>query len=114
MNPLVGVGVVAVVMGMAVQVYCFCLVLVLTQLFSFSTVCTRSRKDTWESTFVSNFSSKSNHLRQFGVKLCCVAGGGAMLQSMASPGFHMMVPFLTTVRNVQTTLQTDEVGRRFF
>jgi len=35
--------------------------------------------------------------------------GGAMLQSMASPGFHMMVPFLTTVRNVQTTLQTDEV-----
>jgi hypothetical protein len=28
---------------------------------------------------------------------------------MAGPGFHMMIPFLTSVRNVQTTLQTDEV-----
>lgn len=35
--------------------------------------------------------------------------GGAMLQSMSGPGFHMMVPFLTLVRNIQTTLQTDEV-----
>jgi len=35
--------------------------------------------------------------------------GGAMLQSMSGPGFHMMVPFLTMVRNIQTTLQTDEV-----
>jgi len=35
--------------------------------------------------------------------------GGAMLQSMSTPGFHMMVPFLTSVRNIQTTLQTDEV-----
>jgi len=35
--------------------------------------------------------------------------GGAMLQGMAGPGFHMMLPFLTTVRNIQTTLQTDEV-----
>lgn len=35
--------------------------------------------------------------------------GGAMLQSMSTPGFHMMVPFLTIVRNIQTTLQTDEV-----
>ena len=34
---------------------------------------------------------------------------GAMLQSMSGPGFHMMVPFLTMVRNIQTTLQTDEV-----
>ena len=32
-----------------------------------------------------------------------------MLQSMSGPGFHMMVPFLTMVRNIQTTLQTDEV-----
>merc|ERR1719373_1407148 len=32
-----------------------------------------------------------------------------MLQSMAGPGFHMMIPFLTAVRNIQTTLQTDEV-----
>jgi len=35
--------------------------------------------------------------------------GGAMLQGMSSPGFHMMIPFITTVRNIQTTLQTDEV-----
>jgi len=35
--------------------------------------------------------------------------GGAMLQSMATPGFHMMLPFVTSVRNIQTTLQTDEV-----
>ena len=35
--------------------------------------------------------------------------GGAMLQSMSTPGFHMMIPFLTVVRNIQTTLQTDEV-----
>jgi len=35
--------------------------------------------------------------------------GGAMLQTMSTPGFHMMVPFLTMVRNIQTTLQTDEV-----
>lgn len=32
-----------------------------------------------------------------------------MLQSMSGPGFHMMIPFLTLVRNIQTTLQTDEV-----
>lgn len=35
--------------------------------------------------------------------------GGALLESMAQPGFHLMVPFLTTFRSVQTTLQTDEV-----
>jgi len=35
--------------------------------------------------------------------------GGAMLQGMASPGFHMMVPFITSVRNIQTTLKKDEV-----
>jgi len=35
--------------------------------------------------------------------------GGAMLQSMSGPGFHMMIPFLTLGRNIQTTLQTDEV-----
>jgi len=35
--------------------------------------------------------------------------GGALLESMARPGFHLMVPFLTTFRSVQTTLQTDEV-----
>ncbi|XP_023336995.1 erlin-2-B [Eurytemora carolleeae] len=35
--------------------------------------------------------------------------GGAMLVGMSSPGFHMMIPFITSVRNIQTTLQTDEV-----
>lgn len=35
--------------------------------------------------------------------------GGALLQSLAQPGFHMMVPFVTSFRTVQTTLQTDEV-----
>ena len=28
---------------------------------------------------------------------------------MAVPGFHMMIPMLTTFRSIQTTLQTDEV-----
>ena len=28
---------------------------------------------------------------------------------MAQPGFHLMFPFLTTYRSVQSTLQTDEV-----
>ena len=32
-----------------------------------------------------------------------------MLQSMSGPGFHMMIPFVTQVKNIQTTLQTDEV-----
>ena len=35
--------------------------------------------------------------------------GGAMLNTMSAPGFHMMIPLLTTYRSVQTTLQTDEV-----
>lgn len=35
--------------------------------------------------------------------------GGALLQYVSQPGFHMMIPFLTTVRTVQVTLQTDEV-----
>lgn len=35
--------------------------------------------------------------------------GGAMLQGISGPGYHMMIPFITSVRNVQTTLQTDEV-----
>ncbi|XP_071952523.1 erlin-2-B-like [Antedon mediterranea] len=35
--------------------------------------------------------------------------GGALLHSTSPPGFHMMVPFLTSFRSVQTTLQTDEV-----
>ncbi|KAL9985128.1 hypothetical protein ACROYT_G007496 [Oculina patagonica] len=35
--------------------------------------------------------------------------GGALLSSTSGPGFHIMVPFLTSFRSVQTTLQTDEV-----
>ncbi|XP_052266551.1 erlin-1-like [Dreissena polymorpha] len=35
--------------------------------------------------------------------------GGALLSSVSSPGYHFMVPFITSFRSVQTTLQTDEV-----
>lgn len=35
--------------------------------------------------------------------------GGALLPVTSQPGFHMMIPFLTTYRTVQVTLQTDEV-----
>ena len=35
--------------------------------------------------------------------------GGALLQDIAFPGFHMMMPVLTTYKTIQTTLQTDEV-----
>ena len=35
--------------------------------------------------------------------------GGALLHSTSGPGFHVMIPFITTFRSVQTTLQTDEV-----
>lgn len=35
--------------------------------------------------------------------------GGALLSTTSLPGFHLMIPFLTTFRSVQTTLQTDEV-----
>ncbi|ESP03810.1 hypothetical protein LOTGIDRAFT_211937 [Lottia gigantea] len=35
--------------------------------------------------------------------------GGALLSSTSEPGYHFMLPFLTTFRSVQTTLQTDEV-----
>lgn len=35
--------------------------------------------------------------------------GGALLKSTSQPGFHMMIPFLTTFRAIQVTLQTDEV-----
>jgi regulator of protease activity HflC (stomatin/prohibitin superfamily) len=40
--------------------------------------------------------------------------GGALLQAIARPGFHMMVPLLTTFRSIQTTLQTDEVKITYF
>lgn len=35
--------------------------------------------------------------------------GGALLTQTSPPGFHMMIPFITTYRSVQVTLQTDEV-----
>eukprot|EP00051_Salpingoeca_urceolata_P022374 m.363130 g.363130 ORF g.363130 m.363130 type:complete len:198 (+) comp19963_c0_seq21:2645-3238(+) len=35
--------------------------------------------------------------------------GGALLKETNSPGFHVMFPFLTSVRQVQITMQTDEV-----
>lgn len=35
--------------------------------------------------------------------------GGALLSSVSEPGYHFMVPFITSFRSVQTTLQTDEV-----
>lgn len=35
--------------------------------------------------------------------------GGALLKDTSNPGFHMMVPFITTFRSIQVTLQTDEV-----
>uniref|UniRef100_A0AAZ3NZ25 Erlin-1 n=1 Tax=Oncorhynchus tshawytscha TaxID=74940 RepID=A0AAZ3NZ25_ONCTS len=35
--------------------------------------------------------------------------GGALLTAPNGPGYHIMMPFLTTYRSVQTTLQTDEI-----
>ncbi|KAL5260953.1 hypothetical protein ACHWQZ_G006854 [Mnemiopsis leidyi] len=35
--------------------------------------------------------------------------GGALLQTTASPGYHFMLPFITSSKSVQVTTQTDEV-----
>jgi len=35
--------------------------------------------------------------------------GGALLTSTSGPGYHVMMPFLTSFISVQTTLQTDEI-----
>lgn len=35
--------------------------------------------------------------------------GGALLHQISQPGFHVMIPFVTSFRPVQVTLQTDEV-----
>lgn len=35
--------------------------------------------------------------------------GGALLSATSGPGYHFMLPFITSYRSVQTTLQTDEV-----
>jgi len=35
--------------------------------------------------------------------------GGALLTGISEPGFHYMLPFITSYKSVQTTLQTDQV-----
>ncbi|XP_020380615.1 erlin-2-B-like [Rhincodon typus] len=35
--------------------------------------------------------------------------GGALLKATSGPGFHLMLPFITTFKTVQNTVQTDEV-----
>jgi len=35
--------------------------------------------------------------------------GGALLSNTAGPGYHVMLPIVTSFRTVQTTLQTDKV-----
>ncbi|KAJ1346465.1 Erlin [Parelaphostrongylus tenuis] len=34
--------------------------------------------------------------------------GGALLTKVSAPGYHLMVPFVTSYKSVQVTLQTDE------
>lgn len=36
--------------------------------------------------------------------------GGAILDGFEEPGWHTMLPFVTTVENVQVTVQTDKVN----
>jgi len=35
--------------------------------------------------------------------------GGALQTAVTPPGYHLMIPFVTQMANVQTTLQTDTV-----
>lgn len=35
--------------------------------------------------------------------------GGALLETTADPGYHTMIPLVTSHANVQVTLQTDVV-----
>lgn len=35
--------------------------------------------------------------------------GGALLDSIAEPGYHVKLPIITTYENVQVTVQTDKV-----
>lgn len=35
--------------------------------------------------------------------------GGALLNTISEPGFHLMIPFLTRVEPIQVTIQTDQV-----
>jgi hypothetical protein len=50
----------------------------------------------------------SSSYRQFINRLISYFRGGALLTTMTAPGYHVMIPFLTSVKIVQTTLQTDE------
>lgn len=35
--------------------------------------------------------------------------GGALLEQTSQPGYHLLIPFITSFRAIQITLQTDEV-----
>ena len=35
--------------------------------------------------------------------------GGALLEQKTHPGFHVLIPFITSHHNVQITVQTDNV-----
>lgn len=35
--------------------------------------------------------------------------GGALLPGTSDPGYHLMIPYVTSFRSIQITLQTDEV-----
>uniref|UniRef100_A0A8C9TYM7 Erlin-1 n=1 Tax=Scleropages formosus TaxID=113540 RepID=A0A8C9TYM7_SCLFO len=43
------------------------------------------------------------------IPACPFLRGGALLTTPNGPGYHIMLPFITTYRSVQTTLQTDEI-----
>ncbi len=35
--------------------------------------------------------------------------GGALLKTVSHPGYHVMIPFITSVKEIQVTMQTDEI-----
>ena len=37
--------------------------------------------------------------------------GGALLDDYVGPGFHVLIPFITSYHNVQVTVQTDDVKK---
>ncbi len=37
--------------------------------------------------------------------------GGALIEGYTEPGFHLMIPFITSVAQVQVTVETDTVER---
>eukprot|EP00794_Sanderia_malayensis_P012941 gene12941-14273_t len=54
-------------------------------------------------------SQGSVHSKGFLSKALHCLTGGALLSSTSGPGYHTMIPFLTSFKSVQTTLQTDEI-----